>query len=97
MTLTDEDHRLAGLWAADCAERVLPRFETEAPTDTRPRVAIEGARAFACGGKRTAQLRSVAWAAYAAAREVGDPAAAVPARHVADAGVARVRRTRRCT
>jgi hypothetical protein len=32
-------------WAADCAERVLPIFEAEAPGDERPREAIEAAGA----------------------------------------------------
>jgi len=49
MTLSEEDRRLIGLWAADCAERVLPLFEAKAPSDTRPREAIEGIRAFALG------------------------------------------------
>jgi hypothetical protein len=80
MTLTEEDLRLVGLWAADCAERVLPLFEAKAPSDTRPREAIEGIRAFARGGKRTARLRSLALAALAAAREVGDPVATAAAR-----------------
>ena len=35
---------------------------------------------FAGGGKRTAQLRSLALAAHAAAREAGDPAATAAAR-----------------
>jgi hypothetical protein len=72
MALSDEERRLLGLWAADCAERVLPLFEVKAPSDTRPREAIEGIRAFARGEKRNGQLRSLAWAAHAAAREVGD-------------------------
>ena len=80
MKLCEDDRRQVGLWAADCAERVLPLFESKAPSDTRPREAMEGIRAFARGGKRTARLRSLAWAAYAAAREIGDPAAAAAAR-----------------
>ncbi|MGD0249088.1 MAG: putative immunity protein [Candidatus Limnocylindrales bacterium] len=80
MTLTQEDLRLVGLWAADCAERVLALFEAKAPSDTRPREAIEGIRAFARGGRRTARLRSLALAALAAAHEVGDPAATAAAR-----------------
>ena len=80
MTLSEEDRRLVGLWAADCAERVLPLFEAKAPSDTRPREAIEGIRAFARGGKRTARLRSLALAALAAAREVDDPVATPAAR-----------------
>jgi len=80
LDLSDDDRRLLGLWAADCAERVLPLFEARAPGDTRPREAIEVLRGFALGGKRTARLRTVAWAALAAAREVGDPGAAAAAR-----------------
>ncbi len=79
LTLGEEDRRLVGLWVADCAERVLALFEAEAPSDTRPREAIEGIRAFALGGKRTGQLRSLAWEAHAAAREVGDPVATAAA------------------
>ncbi|MFJ2781435.1 MULTISPECIES: putative immunity protein [unclassified Kitasatospora] len=80
VTISDEDRRLLGLWAADCAERVLPLFEAKAPSDTRPREAIEGIRFFARDGKRTARLRSLAFAALVAAREVGDPAATAAAR-----------------
>ena len=28
-TLTDPDHRSLAVWAADCAEHVLPLFESE--------------------------------------------------------------------
>lgn len=80
ITLTLDDRRLLGSWAADCAERVLTLFEAKARSDTRPREAIEGIRIFARGGKRTAQLRSVALAALAAARDVGEPSATAAAR-----------------
>jgi hypothetical protein len=80
MTLHLDDLRLVGFWAADCAQRVLGLFEARAPADARPREAIAGARAFAQGQKRTARLRVLALAAHAAAREVGDPAAAAAAR-----------------
>lgn len=79
-TLTEDDLRVVAFWAADCAERMLRLFEAKAPSDTRPRAALEGCRAFARGGRRTAHLRTLVWAAYAAAREVGDPAAAAAAR-----------------
>ena len=75
-----DDRRLLGGWTADCAERVLALFEAKAPSDARPREAIEGIRVFAHGGKRTVQVRSVALTALAAAREIGDPAAAAAAR-----------------
>lgn len=79
-TLTLESLRAIGGWAADCAERVLSMYERHAASDSRPRAAIEGIREFAGGGKRTARLRSLAVEANAAAREVGDPAAAAAAR-----------------
>ena len=79
-SLSLESLRSLGSWAADCAERALPVYEKYAPSDSRPRAAIEGIRVFAGGGKRTAQLRSLALAAYSAARVAGNPAAAAAAR-----------------
>jgi hypothetical protein len=35
--LQDSDHRLLALWAAACAEHVLPLFEAAQPGDARPR------------------------------------------------------------
>ena len=79
-TLSLESLRAIGGWAADCAERALSLYETHADSDARPRAAIEGIREFAGGGKRTARLRTLALEAHAAAREIGDPAAAAAAR-----------------
>ena len=63
--------KTARLFAADCAERVLPLFECEQPKDDRPRKAIEAARAFAQG-----LINDAAWAAArAAAREAAWDAA----------------------
>ena len=78
--LSMDSLRALGAWAADCAERALPVFEQRVPSDPRPREAIAGIRAFAGGGKRAAQLRTLALAAMAAAREVDHPAAAAAAR-----------------
>jgi len=88
MTLTQEDLRFVGLWAADCAARALPLFEAKASSDTRPREAIEGIREFARGGKRTARLRALAWAALSAACEADDPAAKAAARSACQAAAA---------
>ena len=79
-TLSLESLRAVGGWASDCAERALLVYETHGNSDSRPRAAIEGIRVFAGGGKRTAQLRSLALSAYSAAREAKDPAAAAAAR-----------------
>ena len=79
-SLSLESLRALGSWAADCAERALPVYENSATSDSRPRAAIEGIRAFAGGGKRTAQLRSLALSAFSAAREADNPAATAAAR-----------------
>ncbi|MBZ0306036.1 MAG: hypothetical protein K8I82_08225, partial [Anaerolineae bacterium] len=39
--LSETDHKTLGVWARDCAERVLPYFETQYPDDQRPRQALE--------------------------------------------------------
>jgi len=80
MRVTDAERRVIARWAADCAARVLPLFEAATPGDGRPREAIEGARVFARGGKRTVGLRGLFSGAYAAARGAGDPAATAAAR-----------------
>jgi hypothetical protein len=79
MTLSQDDLRPVARWAAACAARALPLFEARVPGDPRPRAALAGAREFARGKRRTAGLRSAGWAAYAASREVSDPAAAAAA------------------
>jgi len=86
MRISEGDRGRVGLWAADCAERVLPLFEAVAPSDTRPRDAIEGIRAWARGELRPGPLRAMAVAAHAAAREVGGPVAAAAARAAGSAG-----------
>ncbi|HEX5064332.1 MAG TPA: hypothetical protein VFV99_33385 [Kofleriaceae bacterium] len=80
LKLSEADLRLIARWVSACAARALPLFEVAAPRDTRPRDALAGIRLFVRGGKRTAQLRSLALAALAAAREVGDPVATAAAR-----------------
>jgi hypothetical protein len=80
LTLSEDDRRVLAVWAADCAERTLPLFETQAPSDTRPRDAIDGVRAFARGEMRIGLMRALAVAAHAAARAVADPAAVAAAR-----------------
>jgi len=80
LTLSEDDRRVLAVWAADCAERTLSLFETQAPGDTRPRDAIDGVRAFACGDMRIGPVRALSARAHAAAREVSDPAAVAAAR-----------------
>jgi len=90
-TLTDDNHRLLAQWAALCAEHVLHLFELEQPDDTRPRDAIEAARAWARGELRMSDARMAAFPANAAGRDLPSPAKyaalaagqAAPVAHVA--------------
>ena len=87
--LSEADRRTVAGWAADCAERVLPLFETEAPDDERPRDAIARARAFSRGELRAADEIRRRFVAGRAANAVSSPAAVAAARAAAQAsGVA---------
>src|SRR3954469_25779635 len=68
--LTDEDHHLLALWAADCAEHVLPLFDLERPGDARPRRAIEAARAWARGEMGMMEARAAGGPAMGAAPDL---------------------------
>jgi hypothetical protein len=67
-SLTDADHRLLALWAADCAEHVLPLFERVAPDDVRPRRAVEAVRAWTRGEVSMTEARAAGGHAMGAAR-----------------------------
>ena len=65
------DHKILGIWAADCAERVLPYFEEKYPEDNRPRQAIEKLRTWLENGIfKMSEIRGSSLAAHAAARAV---------------------------
>jgi len=88
--ISDEDHRSLALWAADCAEHVLPYFEKERPKDDRPRKAIETGRDWARSGMpmRMKVIRGASLAAHAAAREAEEDSAARFAARAAGQAVA---------
>jgi hypothetical protein len=69
-TLTDHDHHLLALWAAACAEHVLPLFEPARPSDPRPRRAIDHARAWVRGEVTMMQARAAGGHAMGAARDL---------------------------
>jgi thymidine phosphorylase len=73
-TLSDADHRLLALWAADCAQHVLHLFEENRPNDERPRQAIEAARAWMRGEASMSQSRAAGGHAMAAARNLSGAA-----------------------
>lgn len=67
-TLEDADHHLLALWAAACAEHVLPLFEQGQPDDDRPRHAIAQVRAWVRGEVSMTDSRTAAGHAMGAAR-----------------------------
>ena len=69
-TLTDADHHLLALWAATCAEHVLPLFVAAQPKDRRPREAIQAARAWSRGELPMMRARAAGGHAMGAAREL---------------------------
>ena len=75
-----KNQKLLALWAADCAEHVLPYFEKECPNDKRPRKAIMAARAWAREEIGVGQARKAALDAHAAARDTDNPCARAAAR-----------------
>jgi hypothetical protein len=68
--LEDADHRLLALWAADCAEHVLPLFERAGLDDDRPRRAIQMCRAWTRGEVNMTEARAAGGHAMGAARDL---------------------------
>jgi hypothetical protein len=75
-TLSDEDHHLLAIWAAQCAQHVLHYFEEVRPNDDRPRRAIELTHAWVNGEITMKQARMAAGESQDAAREVSEVSSA---------------------
>jgi hypothetical protein len=86
-----EGQRALATWAADCAERVLPLFETARPNDDRPRWAIEQCREWVRTGVFSmAVIRNASLSAHSAAREAPNEAARYAARAAGQAVATRM-------
>ena len=71
------DHKTLGVWAKDCAERVMPYFEQTYSNDKRPRQAIEALEAWIDTGVFSMRvIRKASLDSHAAARDVGEDNAA---------------------
>jgi hypothetical protein len=83
------EHRVLGLWAAVCAEHVLPYFEEKYGDDTRPRNAIKTLREWGKTGEfHMSAIRAAALPAHAAAKLVDQKdKAAIYAAHAAGQAV----------
>lgn len=86
--LTMDELRTVVRFAADCAQELIPEFDAVAPEDSRPRDAIDAARAFADGARRSNQQRTAAFASHRAAKEVSDETARLAALACGDAAAA---------
>jgi len=78
--LNEKEHKLLVIWAVDCAEHVLSTFEDYYPDDDRPRKAIEAARGWVLGDFKMNEVRKLAFAAHAAARNTIRPKSIAAAR-----------------
>ncbi|WP_405461320.1 exonuclease SbcC [Streptomyces sp. NBC_00101] len=86
--LTVDELRVVVLYVLESAEEVLPVFEETDPGDPRPRAALDAAREFVNGARRTKLQRITSSAAHQAAREATTEAARLAARAAADAASA---------
>ncbi|MFE1291343.1 putative immunity protein [Streptomyces sp. NPDC058751] len=86
--LTMEELRAVVRYVVESAEDVLPVFEEAVPGDLRPRAAVEAAREFANGARRTNAQRVTALDAHRAAKEAPTETARLAARAAGDAAAA---------
>jgi len=79
--ISKKDQKSLAIWAADCAERVLPFFEDAYPKEDRPRKAINACRKWVRTGLfRMQDIRKASLDAHAAARSTDNLAARFAAR-----------------
>ncbi|MBE2184719.1 MAG: hypothetical protein IAE89_14920 [Anaerolineae bacterium] len=75
--MENTDHKILGMWARDCALRVLPYFEEKYPEDVRPRNAIETLQTWIDSGVfKMSVIRAASLLSHAAARDTDDNDAA---------------------
>lgn len=87
--VNNTDHKTLAVWAIDCAERVMPFFETRYPKEHRPRRALETLQEWIDTGVfKMAIIRKASLDSHAAAREVGEDNPARSAARAAGQAVA---------
>jgi hypothetical protein len=83
------NHKTLGIWARECAERVLHYFEHDYPEDGRPRQALETLQTWIDTGQFSmAIIRDASLGSHAAARDVGQDNPARSAARAAGQAVA---------
>ncbi|MFG2563581.1 putative immunity protein [Streptomyces sp. NPDC048496] len=86
--LTMDELRVVARYVLESAEEVLPVFEVANPGDPRPRAAIDAAREFVNGARRTKLQRITSLDAHRAAKEATTEAERLAARAAGDAASA---------
>ncbi|MFF9788325.1 putative immunity protein [Streptomyces nigrescens] len=86
--LTMDELRVVARYVVESAEEVLPVFEAAKPNDPRPRAAIDAAREFVNGARRTKLQRITSLDAHRAAKEATTEAERLAARAAGDAAAA---------
>ena len=86
--LSLDELRTVARFAAEAALEALPLFERAAPSDPRPRAAIDAAYVFADGADRTTRQRVAAVEAHRAAAEAPDLISRLAAGAAGDAAAA---------
>ena len=82
------NHKVLGIWASDCAERVMSHFEAEYPNDHRPRNALQELQAWIDTGKFSMHtIRRASLDSHAAAKEIGNDSSGASAAHSAGQAV----------
>jgi rifampin ADP-ribosylating transferase len=85
--LSEDDLRVVVRYALECATTAAALLPP-AVSDTRPWEALDAARTFADGGRRTRRQRTAAVEAHRAARDLGQSPAGFAARAAGDAAAA---------
>ncbi|MGW6015450.1 putative immunity protein, partial [Streptomyces sp. NPDC055210] len=75
LELTMDELRVVAHYALESAVEVLPVFEEASPGDPRPRAAVDAAREFVSGARRTKLQRVTSLDAHRAAKEAPTEAA----------------------
>ena len=86
--ITHDELRVVARYVAQAAHDVLPVFETACPDDRRPRAAIDAAREFIDGARRTGLQRVTSLDAHRAAKAAPTEAARLAAQAAGDAASA---------
>lgn len=70
--LTIQNHRTVIMWALDCAQIPLEKFELKYPNETRPRTCLEVSKSWARGKVKMPLARRAILNAHAVAKEIDD-------------------------